>query len=75
MINHNNDSHQLYNMVVLWNSLIAKQSRSLILFKSNQPHSSIGSDNGLAPTRQQAIIWTHAGWLKDAYMRHSASMS
>ena len=35
----------------------------------------IGSDNGLAPTRRQAIIWTNDGKLTDAYMRHSASMS
>ena len=26
---------------------------------SNQQYSSIGSDNGLAPARQQAIIWTN----------------
>ena len=37
--------------------------------------SSIGSDNGLAPTRRQAIIWTNDGKVTDAYMRHSASMS
>ena len=36
---------------------------------------SIGSDNGLAPTRQQAIIWTNDGQITDAYMRHSESMS
>ena len=27
----------------------------------NQQHSSIGSDNRLAPSRPQAIIWTNAG--------------
>ena len=37
--------------------------------------SSIGSDNGLAPTRRQAIFWTNAGLFIDTYMRHSASMS
>ena len=26
---------------------------------SNQQYSSIGSDNGLAPARRQAIIWTN----------------
>ena len=36
---------------------------------------SIGSDNGLAPARRQAIIWTKGGWFADAIMRHSASMS
>ena len=35
---------------------------------------SIGSDNGLAPTRRQTIIWTNDGLVTDAYMRHSASM-
>ena len=38
-------------------------------------NSSIGSDNGLAPARQEAIVWTSAGYLTDAYMHHSASMS
>ena len=38
---------------------------------SNQEYSSIGSDNGLALKRRQAIIWTN----DDAYMRHFASMS
>ena len=28
---------------------------------SNKQYSSIGSDNGLALTRQQAIIWTNDG--------------
>ena len=37
--------------------------------------SSIGSDNGLAPTTQQAIIWTNDGYINDTYMHHSASMS
>ena len=30
-----------------------------LFVKFNQQYSSIGSDNGLAPTRQQAIIWTN----------------
>ena len=37
--------------------------------------SNIGSGNGLAPTRRQAIIWTNGGKITDAYMQHSASMS
>ena len=37
-------------------------------------YSSIGSDNGLVPTRRQAFIWND-GSLTDAYMRHSASIS
>ena len=28
---------------------------------SNQPYSSIGSDNGLAPVRRQAIVWINDG--------------
>ena len=44
----------------------------LIIFQG----SSIGSDNGLVPIRQQAIIWTNDDYFTDAYsMRHSASMS
>ena len=35
----------------------------------------IGLDNGLAPTKQQAVIWTNDGYFTDAYIRHSASMS
>ena len=35
----------------------------------------IGSGNGLAPGRRQAIIWTNDGYITDAYMHHSASMS
>ena len=38
-------------------------------------YSSIGSDNGLVPTRRQAIIGTNDGEFTDAYMRHSASIS
>ena len=38
-------------------------------------NTSIGSDNGLVPTRWQAIIWTNDGQIADAYLRHSASMS
>ena len=38
-------------------------------------YSIIGSDNGLAPSRWQAIIWTNNGSITNAYMRHSASMS
>ena len=37
--------------------------------------SSIGPDNGLAPSIWQAIIWTNGGLFTDEYMYHSASMS
>ena len=33
---------------------------------SNLLYSSIGLDNGLAPTRRQAIIWTNDGLIGDA---------
>ena len=42
---------------------------------SDLQYSIIGSDNGLAPTRRQAIIWTNDGEIIDAYMRLSPSMS
>ena len=32
-------------------------------------------DDGFAPTRRPAIIWTNDGEITDAYMRHLASMS
>ena len=41
---------------------------------SNWQYSIIGSDNGLAPSRRQAIICTNDCKITDAYMRHSASM-
>ena len=41
---------------------------------SNYQYSNIGSDNGLAPTRRQAIIWTNHDKITDAYVRHLASM-
>ena len=37
--------------------------------------SSIDSDNGLEPTRRQAIIWTNADYFTDAYIGHSAWVS
>ena len=40
-----------------------------------QYSSIIGPDNGLAPSRRQAIIWTNGYKFADAYMRHSFSMS
>ena len=38
-------------------------------------YSNIGSDNGLVPIRRQAIIWTHDGYITNAYMRPSASIN
>ena len=42
--------------------------RKGLLWGSNEQYSSIGSDNGLAPTRQQAIIWANDGYFTDTYM-------
>ena len=36
---------------------------------------SIGSDNGLAPTRRHAIICANGDEFTAAYMRHPASMN
>ena len=41
----------------------------------NEQYTTIGSDNGLALNRRQAIIWPDGRLVTDAYMRHSASMS
>ena len=35
----------------------------------------MGSDDGLAPTRRQAIIWTNDGYITEAYMRLSTSIN
>ena len=43
-------------------------------FWSNWQYSSIGSDNCLALTRRQAIIWTNDDKFIDAYMCHPASV-
>ena len=42
---------------------------------SNWQYLSTSSDNGLAPTRWQAIIWTNADYFTDSYMHDLASMS
>ena len=38
-------------------------------------YGSVGSDNGLVPNSWQTIIWTNDGYITDAYMCHSASIS
>ena len=43
--------------------------------ESNEQYPSIGSDNVLASSKRQAIIWTSYGYITDAYMGHSASLS
>ena len=57
----------------VWISI--KISLEFVLKGSVKKYSSIGLDNGLAPPRRQAIIWTNDDLFPDAYMRHSASMS
>ena len=42
---------------------------------SNWQLSIIGSDNGLALSRRQAIFWTNDGKITEAYMGHMASIS
>ena len=41
----------------------------------NNIYNSIGLDNGLVPSRWQAIIWTNDGKFIDTYMCQSAWMS
>ena len=61
---------------VEWKCLISDQNFTEVCsYRSNQQYSSTGSDNGLAPTRRQAIVWSNDGYITDAYMRHSAWMS
>ena len=57
------------------NVLIAIKISLKFVPKGPEQYSSICSDNGLAPSRRQAIIWINDGQFSDAYMRHSASMS
>ena len=44
-----------------------------LLRKLDQQYSSIGWDNGMAPSRRQAIVWNNGGWFTDTYMLHLAS--
>ena len=59
----------------LWAYFSFKISLKFVTKARITKYSNIGSDNGLAPTRRQAIIWTNDGWFTDAYMRHLSSMS
>ena len=49
-------------------------SRWILLTKFQQ-YPSIGSDDGLAQTRRQAIIWTNDGYFTAAYMLDLVSMN
>ena len=55
---------------ILWISI-----KISLKFVPRGPINNVGSDNGLAPARRQAIIWSNNGSFTDAYMRHSGSMS
>ena len=45
-----------------WKRLNSKQNFTEVCsYGSNQQYSIIGLDNGLAPSRRQAIIWTNDG--------------
>ena len=55
--------------------ILDKISRKFVPRGLNWQYFSVDSDNGLAPARQQVIIRTNAGWLTDAYMGHSVSIS
>ena len=47
------------NENIEWISI--KISLKIVRLGSNQQYSSLGLDNGLAPSRRQAIIWTNDG--------------
>ena len=58
-----------------WMNIYRISIKISLKFVPRDPTNNIPADNGLAPTRRQAIIWTNDGWVTDAYMRHSASMT
>ena len=51
---------------ILLNEIICISLKISLTFVPKFQLSSIGSDNGLAPTRRQAIIWTKDGSITDA---------
>ena len=54
-----------------WMKMYKFQSRfhwNSLRFVRNWQYTSIGSDNGLAPSRRQAIIWTSDGLFTDTYI-------
>ena len=71
-----NDRHFPDNIFQCIFLILIEISLKFVPKGSNQRYSSIGSDNGLASTRQQASIWTNDVYsLLDAYMHHSDSAS
>ena len=62
------------SLFIHWDKIVAI-SQTTVFRSINQQYSSIGSDNGLALNRRQAIIWTNDGYFTDAYMRHPASFN
>ena len=55
-----------------WKNSLTKSSTLYKHIWNKKQYFRIVSDNGLVPTRHQAIIWTNDGKLTDAYRRHSA---
>ena len=48
-----------WNGISVLNKVSIKISLKFGFYGSNEHYSSIGLDNGLAPTRRQAFIWTN----------------
>ena len=64
-----------HSIILYWNLMCEKISLRFVPWGPINTYCSIGSYNGLAPTRRQAIIRTNNVKFTDAYMCHSASMS
>ena len=62
MIGASNTQVQKYWVgIVQWAPETSVSEEIADIFRNYNIDSSIGSDNGLAPARQQAIIWTNDG--------------
>ena len=74
--NRHHFAEPIFKCIFLNENIMILIKIDLSLFQeSNKQYFSISSDNGLAPSRRHAIIWTNDGSFTDAYMHHSASMS
>ena len=62
-----------YSNAFSWTKVYNKDFNEVCSQGSIKQYPSIGSDHGLALTRQQAIIWTNDGRFSDAYICHSVS--
>ena len=62
--------------IVQWAPETSVSEEIVDIFRNYNIDPSIGSDNGLAPSRRQTIFWSNDRILfTEAYMHHSASMS